>query len=282
MTAWSYTLPRDATPDADDIVGVQLWDAGALGVWIREDDLIAYFAERTDEVPVGGAWAEEPDRDYLAEWRAGIAPVAAGRFDVVPTWKTDEFPEQPGRIRIVLDPGRAFGTGHHDTTAGCLEELDRLLTAGDRVLDVGTGTGLLAIAAARLGAGEVRGVDVDDDAIEVARANAADNGVGADFGVGSVGDAGDDWDVVLANLLTHTIVSLAEPLVAALRPAGALIVSGVGWEQVDRAVAALEGAGLVDIAPRQRGEWAVITGRRAAGGAGPAGAADLADHAGPA
>lgn len=264
MTAWSYTLPRDATPDADDIVGVQLWDAGALGVWIREDDLIAYFAERTLEVPDGGKWAQEPDRDYLAEWRAGIDPVSAGRFDIVPTWRTDEFPEVDGRIRIVLDPGRAFGSGHHDTTAGCLEELDEALRPGDRVLDVGTGTGVLAIAAARLGAREVVGVDVDEDAIEVARANAADNGVEADFAVGSVGGAGDNWDVVLANLLTHTIVSLAEPLVASLRPAGALIVSGVGWEQVDRAVAALEGAGLVDIAPRQRGEWAVITGRRPA------------------
>jgi ribosomal protein L11 methyltransferase len=267
MTSWSYTLPRAATPDDDDLVGVQLWDAGALGVWIRPDDLIAYFDEQTEAVPSGGTWAEEPDRDYLAEWRASIDPVAAGRFDIVPTWRTDEFPEQDGRVRIVLDPGRAFGSGHHDTTSGCLEELGASMRDGDRVLDVGTGTGVLAIAAARLGAGEVRGVDLDVDAIEVAGVNATDNGVNIDLHVGSVGDAGDNWDVVLANLLTHTIVSLSAPLVAALRLGGTLIVSGVSWDFVDEAVEALEGAGLVDIVSRQRGEWAIVTGHRPHAGA---------------
>lgn len=262
MASWSYTLPRSATPDGDDVVGVQLWEAGALGVWIRTDDLIAYFPDRGADVPEGGTWAEEPDRDYLAEWRASIDPVGAGRFDVVPTWRSEEFPERDGRMRIVLDPGMAFGSGHHDTTMGCLEELDRLLTPGDRVLDVGTGTGILAIAAWKLGAGEVIGVDVDEDAIHVAEANAAANGADIRFQAGSVGDAGAGWDLVLANLLTHTIVSLARPLVAALRPSGRLIVSGVGWEQVDRAETALQTAGLGDITTRQRGEWALLTGRR--------------------
>lgn len=273
MTAWSYSFPRQATSDDDEVVGVRLWDAGAVGVWIREDDLIAYFPDPEADVPPGGTWAEEPDRDYLAEWREAIDPIAAGRFDVVPTWKAEEFPEEPGRFRILLDPGRAFGSGHHDTTAGCLEELDRLVGGGERVFDVGTGTGILAIAAARLGAGEVLGVDLDPDAIEVARANAADNGVQARFEVGSIGDAGEGWDVVVANLLTHTIVSLSQPLVAALRPGGAMVVSGVSWEQVDEAVDALTSAGLVEVVPRQRGEWSLITGRRPGTGSAVTGAA---------
>lgn len=257
-----YVLPRHHGQDPDVLAG-WLWAAGAQGVWVRPDDLVGYFPARAAEVPAGGRWEEVEEVDWAATWREGIVPVSAGPFDVVPTWLAEEHPEQPGRVRIVLDPGRAFGSGHHDTTLGCLEALAELDLAGRSVLDVGTGTGVLAIAAARRGADPVVGVDVDPDAVEVARANAATTGVALDLRVGSVGAAPPGpFDVVVANVLTHTIIELADILVAAVTPGGDLVTSGIGAERAGRVADALAAAGLAEITTRIRGEWAVIAGRR--------------------
>jgi ribosomal protein L11 methyltransferase len=269
MTA-QYVLPR-ATGDDPDVLAGRLWLAGAEGVWVRPDDVVGYFPSRDAPVPDGGRWEAVPEVDWAARWVAGIEPVAAGPVDVVPTWLADEHPERPGRTRVVLDPGRAFGSGHHDTTIGCLEALADLDLRGRSVLDVGTGTGVLAIAAARRGADPVVGVDVDPDAVEVARANADANGVTLVLAVGSVGggpvppvlrDRRGGFDVVVANVLTQTIVDLARPLVASVAPGGHLVASGIGLERSDRVVAALAAAGLVTPTTRARGEWAIVTGRR--------------------
>lgn len=258
-----YTLPRQPGDDPE-VAAARLWLAGAEGVWVRPDDVVGYFPTKTADVPDGGQWEPVADLDWAAAWREGIEPVSAGPFDIVPTWLVDDHPEQAGRTRIVLDPGRAFGSGHHDTTLGCLEALADLDLDGATVLDVGTGTGVLAIAAARRGATRVVGVDLDPDAIEVAAANAVDNDVTLDLSVGSVGDVDGDFDVVVANMLTHTIIELAEPLVAAVRPGGHLVTSGIGAERADRVVAALTSAGLDEATTRVRGEWAIVAGRRPA------------------
>lgn len=256
-----YVVPRRHGDDPDVLAG-RLWVAGAEGVWVRPDDVVAYFASTDAPVPDGGRWEAVPEVDWAAAWREGIEPVSAGPFDVVPTWLADDHPEAPGRVRLVLDPGRAFGSGHHDTTMGCLEALADLDLAGRSVLDVGTGTGVLAIAAARRGADPVAGVDVDPDAVEVARANATANGVTLDLHVGSVDAVDGTHDVVVANVLTQTIIDLAEALVAATAPDGWLVTSGIGIERAPRVVDALTAAGLADSTTRQRGEWAVVAGRR--------------------
>jgi ribosomal protein L11 methyltransferase len=263
VTTHTYTLPRERPGDDPDVPAARLWAAGALGVWIQPDAVVGYFDRDDAPVPDGGSWTVEPVRDWLAAWRDGIAPVTAGPFDVVPTWLADDHPPRPGCHRIVLDPGRAFGSGHHDTTAGCLEALGDLDLAGRRVLDVGTGTGVLAIAAALAGAAPVVGVDVDPDAIEVAHANAAANGVTLDLRVGTVAAVTGTFDVVVANLLSHTILAAASELLAVLARGGTLIASGVGVERADRVRDALSVAGLDDVAVRERGEWVVLTGRRA-------------------
>lgn len=255
----SYVLPRGHGDDPDVLAG-RLWVAGAQGVWVRPDDVVGYFDSRDAPVPDGGDWQEVEEVDWATRWMEGIEPVAAGPFDVVPTWMADDHPQQPGRIRIVLDPGRAFGSGHHDTTMGCLESLAEVDLDGASVLDVGTGTGVLAIAARRRGAARAVGVDVDPDAIEVARANAAANGVDVELAVGSVGAVGGPFDVVVANVLTHTILELADELVAATAPGGQLITSGIGAERAERVAEALRRAGLVDVQVRVRGEWAVVGG----------------------
>ena len=255
----AYVLDRGRGDDPDVLAG-RLWVAGALGVWVRPDDVVGYFDSRDAPVPDGGRWEPVEDVDWAARWREGIEPVAAGPFDVVPTWMADDHPEGPGRTRIVLDPGRAFGSGHHDTTMGCLEALAGLQLGDATVLDVGTGTGVLAIAACRRGAARVVGVDVDPDAIEVARANAAANAVDLELAVGSVGAVPGPFDVVVANVLTHTILELADDLVAATAPGGHLVTSGIGAERAERVVGALRRAGLVDVQVRVRGEWAVVAG----------------------
>lgn len=256
-----YVVPRRHGEDPD-IVAAWLWVAGAQGVWVRPDDVVATFASTDALVPDGGTWEDVPEVDWAAAWREGIEPVSAGPFDIVPTWLADDHPEASGRVRLVLDPGRAFGSGHHDTTMGCLEALAGLELAGRSVLDVGTGTGVLAIAAARRGAGPVTGVDVDLDAVEVARANAAANGVTLDLAVGSVDAVSGTHDVVVANVLTQTIIDLAGTLVAVTAPGGWLVTSGIGIERAPLVVDALTAAGLVDVTTRQRGEWAVVSGRR--------------------
>ncbi len=258
-----YTVPRGHDDDPE-VVAAHLWMAGAEGVWVRPDDVVGYFASREADVPDGGRWEPVPDVDWAATWREGIEPVSAGPFDVVPTWLVDDHPTAEGRTRIVLDPGRAFGSGHHDTTLGCLEALADLDLDGRRVLDVGTGTGVLAIAVALEGAARVVAVDVDPDAVQVARDNAAANDVTLELAVGSVGDVEGDFDVVVANVLTHTIIELADDLVAAVRAGGHLVTSGIGAERADRVVAALASAGLAEVTTRVRGEWAVVTGRRPA------------------
>lgn len=258
-----YVLPR-APGDDPDVVAAWLWAAGAEGVWVRPDDVVGYFPGTGVDVPDGGRWEDVEEVDWAGNWMAGIEPVAAGPFDVVPTWLADDHPERPGRVRIVLDPGRAFGSGHHDTTLGCLEALAAIDLAGRSVLDVGTGTGVLAIAAVRRGASRVVAVDVDPDAVEVARANAAANEVAVELVHGSVDAADGPFDVVVANVLTQTIVDLAAPLVAAVAPGGHLVTSGIGLERAPRVVDALTAAGLRDVTARPRGEWAVVEGHTTA------------------
>ena len=255
-----YVLDRGRADDPD-VLAARLWLAGATGVWVRPDDVVGYFTDDTAPVPEGGRWEEVDDVDWATRWLEDIEPVAAGPFDVVPTWLADDHPEQAGRVRIVLDPGRAFGSGHHATTTGCLEALAELDLHGASVLDVGTGTGVLAIAAMRRGAARAVAVDVDPDAIEVARANARANGVVLDLALGSVGAVTGPFDVVVANVLTHTILELADQLVAATAPGGHLVTSGIGAERGPRVADALAAAGCQGVDVRVRGEWCVVSGQ---------------------
>jgi ribosomal protein L11 methyltransferase len=259
-----------------EVVTAQLWAAGATGVWEQPDHLVAWFADRdVTGLPAGGEFTAEPDRDWQADWKATIAPVDAGRFCLVPTWLVDDHRAADDEVTLVLDPGRAFGSGHHATTAQCLELLDGVAVdgraagdlAGLRVADVGCGSGVLAIAAARLGADAV-GTDVDPDAIAVTAENAARNGVTVRAGAGSTTEArellGGPADLVLANLVTDTIAELARALVALLRPGGTLIASGIAEDRAEVAIVPLREAGLVIDDRRARDGWVALRGHRAA------------------
>lgn len=270
-----YDLP--VAPEDREPVAARLWAAGALGVWEPAGRTVAWFAAPTTlpAALAGGSWSSEPDRDWQAEWKATIAPVRAGRFVVVPTWLADEHRAEAGDLTLVLDPGRAFGSGHHATTTLCLEALDALARAGRlagrTVADVGCGTGILALGATALGA-EAVGTDLDPDAVAVSRENADRLGVEVRFAPGSVAEAvallGGPAEVVVANLITDTIVALAGPLVEAMAADGDLIVSGVAAERAQRVVDALTAAGAHLDTPVERAGWVVLTGRRSGAPAG--------------
>lgn len=268
-----YTLPVSGTGDDPEVASARLWEAGASGVWDRDDVLVAWFRERTDAVPPGGTWEEEPARDWLADWRRDLDPIAIGPLTVTPSWRLDEVRSgdptvDPGIDHvIVIDPAMAFGTGHHATTRFCLERLLELEVAGARVLDVGTGTGILAIAAHRLGAEEVVAVDEDPEAVSAAVDNAARNGADVEVLHGGLAVVADrtPFDIVLANLVTGTVVDLAGDLLDATRPGGRVVTSGIGRDRCHEVVAALLAAGADTPTVRAGPSWAEVTARRPSG-----------------
>ncbi len=154
------------------------------------------------------------------------------RLWIVPSWH--EMPD-PAAVNLILDPGMAFGTGSHPTTRLCLEWLERNVTDGCTMLDYGCGSGILAIAAARLGAGRVAGVDIDPLAVDAARANAERNGVVALFADSAMPVAG-EYDVVVANILSNPLRVLAPAICAHVRSGGRLALSGILREQAEEII----------------------------------------------
>lgn len=257
---------RGGRSNETEVLVAYLWSAGALGVWEQPDMVVAWFTQRLERLDPrlqGGRWADEPDRDWQAEWKASIGPVRAGRTAVVPTWLIEEHRPGPGELTLALDPGRAFGSGHHATTLMCLEALDELDLdgglAGRRVADVGCGSGVLAIAAAARGA-HVQAVDIDPAAVDVTRENAERNGVHLDVHQGSVDSLNRPVDVVVANLITDVVADLATDLVAATTDR--LIVSGITTARADVALTPLREAGVHLEELRDRDGWVVVIARR--------------------
>jgi ribosomal protein L11 methyltransferase len=203
------------------------------------------------------------DADWLAMSLSGLPPVRAGRFFVYGMHDQGAVP--PNAIALRIEAGAAFGTGHHGTTVGCLTAFDELLKARrfPRVLDVGAGTGVLAIAAARTGSQVAVGTDIDAPSVRIARENAAANGADARFvhasGLGHrlVKDHG-PYDLVFANILAPPLVALAQDIRGALRPGGIAILSGLLRTQERRVKAAYLSRGFRLIRRIHRDAWATL------------------------
>lgn len=178
---------------------------------------------------------EVAEQDWVQLTQSQFEPIrVSGRLWIVPSWHQAPDPEA---IVLVLDPGMAFGTGSHPTTRLCLEWLDRLVHPGTSLLDYGCGSGILAIAAARLGATEVLGVDIDPQAVSASISNAERNAVNIRF-QDSAHQLKGQFDIVVANILANPLKVLAPAICGHVRPGGNLALSGILVEQVEELIAA--------------------------------------------
>ena len=202
------------------------------------------------------AWAEV--------WKQYYKPFYAGNHLVVkPTW--EPFEPAPGDKIIEIDPGMAFGSGTHETTGMCISLLEETIRGGERIIDVGTGSGILAIAAALLGAGHVLAVDIDPDAVRVASENVAHNHVDNIVTV-QEGDLLKSVDatceICVANIISDIIISFAAPLRNHIEPGGLFICSGIVRERTEEVREALLKADYEILKTEQRGEWTAFLSRR--------------------
>jgi ribosomal protein L11 methyltransferase len=274
----TFSLTLDAARERAEDLSAELFDEGASGVEVRDGEgtpmpgvaqpaagralLVAFFAERAaaEEARAvhGGELSEIADEDWSESWKQGLGPLEVGRAFVRPSWV--DAPVPPGMVEIVLDPGMAFGTGTHPTTSLCLAALSDLLAArpGASVLDVGTGSGLLAIAAAKLGAGRVAANDNDPVAVEVARENAERNGATLELTGANVGEIAGAFDLVVANILANTLVELAPDVAARVAPGGTVLLAGILVPQEDEVRAAYVAEGLRPTLERRDGEWSLL------------------------
>ena len=206
--------------------------------------------------------------EWMESWKSHFSVLHMGRIVICPSWL--EYEAKAGEVVIGMDPGMAFGTGHHPTTRMCLTELERLVTPGIRVLDVGTGSGILTIAAARLGAAHVLALDIDPVAIKAARANVKANGLQRVVKVQrralSPEDSdGSGFELVVANLYTKVILDIAPRLMAQLVSQGNIIVSGIMADRVPEVERHLEAAGCTLLRMARDGDWSVLVGSKTTG-----------------
>jgi ribosomal protein L11 methyltransferase len=247
-----------------------LWQARPSAVLEVElaDGRVRLTADVADAGAIDPAWHPVlllvDDDSYLDAWRTWALPVRAGRRIVLqPAWVPREDEPAGDDLVVVLDPGRAFGSGSHESTRLAVAALEDVVVAGDRVLDVGCGCGVLAIVACLLGAAEALGIDVDAQAVPATEANAAANGVGPRVRVrlAPLAQVDGAFDVVAANIGGRVLFDLAGELVAHLRPGGRLVLSGILDDQVDALVAAC--TGCLERSRASEGGWAsVVLSRR--------------------
>lgn len=209
------------------------------------------------------------DDAWRENWKRHFPPLSVGgRIEVVPPWH--EPPVADGHERVVLNPGLAFGTGQHETTAGCLEVLAERVGRGARVADIGCGSGILAIAALKLGAAEAYACDTDPDAVAVTRENAEKNSTTRGLVVERVAEDRDAalpygagrYDVVFANILADTLISLRAALTACVADGGSLVLSGIDDAHLPLVEEAFIAPGWTPAKRLLRGPWATLELRR--------------------
>lgn len=204
------------------------------------------------------------EEDWAESWKKSYKPFRLGSHIVIkPGWERFD-PEPEDRI-IEIDPGMAFGTGTHETTGMCVELIEEYVKPGMKVIDIGTGTGILAIAAAHMGAKEVLATDLDPMAVKVAAENVEKNGFSGTITTrcGDLLEAVDETgDVVIANIIADVIKMLAAPVRAHIAPGGRFICSGIARERQDEVIEALNAAGYKNLDVREKGEWCAIEAER--------------------
>lgn len=275
---WTEIL-IEAAPEAVDAVGAALNTVGCGGFEVREtaqppaiagylpvddrlEDRLASLKDALARLPEYGVTGAGTDltlryveeADWANAWKAFYKPFRVGRRLVVtPPWEHPEL--APDDIPLVIDPGMAFGTGSHPTTQLCLMALEDYIVRGSRVADIGTGSGILAIAAAKLGAAHVDANDNDSLAVKIARENAAANGVSVEV---TEALPQSRYDVVVANILADVIIGISVELSGLLESGGILIASGIIDTREADVQKALEAVGLTHVETRRQTEWVAL------------------------
>ena len=252
--------------------GSGLWEVGAYFTETPDDIALTLLAMAYGAKPF--AVAELPEIDWVAKVRRDLSPVEAGRFFVYGSHDADKLPD--GRVGLLIEASMAFGTGHHGTTLGCLRALDRLDTAGlrcARVADIGCGTAVLGMAAARIWdahlSGPVLASDIDAVAVDVAQANVIANDLSHSVTcLEAVGFEHPDlraapFDLVFANILMGPLIDLAPDMAQCVRAGGHAILSGLLVTQADAVLAAYTAQGFALEHREDIGEWATLTLQRA-------------------
>ncbi|WP_170332809.1 50S ribosomal protein L11 methyltransferase [Ruegeria arenilitoris] len=244
--------------------GSGLWEVGGYFTEAPDETALAVLSVAFEAKPF--VVSELPETDWVAHVRRELAPVEAGRFFVYGSHDADKLPE--GRIPLLIEAAMAFGTGHHGTTLGCLKALDHLLDDGfaaTKVADIGCGTAVLAMAAARIWDGDIIASDIDQVAVDVAEANLKANGMSGQ--VVCVEAAGFDhpdlqshapYDLVFANILKGPLVALSPEIAANLRDGGYAILSGILNEQADDVVSVYSQNEFNLVKRDEIGEWTTL------------------------
>jgi len=261
-----FSLYLECGQEEKDLLIAELWDRGSSGITESTGSgggcgLRAFFEAdgRAEELVGefwrwGARWQDEEPRDWIAVARSQLEPQCVGaRFFLVPEWRDDPTP--PGRLRIEVNPGMAFGTGVHESTQLCLEALERELRPGMTVLDVGTGSGILSRAAELLGARRVIACDIDPVAVALARQPLSFIGTADAVRAELV-------DLLVANISPEAIIVLAPELMRTLRAGGIEIVSGFERAEVDGVEAAIAASGVTVRESRDKNGWSVVVADR--------------------
>jgi len=273
----SWALVLLAPPDELELLSAELFELGALGVELQDSGMplmpgtpalpegrgrvIAHFDARSDAAAAAQELGAEPPveiaaQDWSVAWRAHHHTMKVGpRSWVYPPWEP-----APDGIAVAIDPGMAFGTGSHPTTSLCLEACDELLALrpGADLLDVGTGSGVIAMLAVKLGAGRVAGTENDLVALQAAREGAALNAIAGgriEWLLRDPADVPGQFGIVIANILLNTLEELADQIAAKVAPRGRLVLSGLLADQGDAASSAYATQGLREIARKEREGW---------------------------
>lgn len=287
MKQWNY-LQASFDPASSDKASGILWGLGTQGIEEDPSDsrqlrIKAYFDLKSDIQLLCQEFRAQcrragvrlfscslriqPDRDWSKKWRQQLQPFTVGkRFQILPCHKP-QFLLPKERLQLYLEPGMAFGTGTHETTQLCLEALERLVTPGSTCLDVGTGSGILAIAALKLGAKQVIACDTDPVALEIAKTNGARNrcGSGIRWVLGDVGHVRRFRpDVLVSNLTVELIEQDLPRFEQRLKPGSWLVVSGILSRQVSRLASQPRQSSVKLEVCRKKGEWACLMYQKAA------------------
>ena len=260
----SWALVLTAAPDELEVIAAELFELGALGVELQEPGMalmpgtpelppgrgraIAHFSSRPEAL-YGGDVFEVAEQDWSTAWRAHHKTMRVGpRSWIHPPWE----------VSVTIDPGMAFGTGSHPTTSLCLERCDELLSEfpGADVLDIGTGSGVIALLAKKLGAGRVVGTENDPVALQVAREGETLNGLaGIEWLLCAPSEVRGQFGIVIANILLNTLEDLAPQIAAKVAPRGRLVLSGLLAAQGDAAEKAYVACGLEARGRKEREGW---------------------------